>query len=211
MRTIMVMNAKGGSGKSTIATNLASYYASQGAKVMLADFDPQESSLEWLKARSMGRPVIKGLAAYKEVFRPSRKMDYVIMDAPAALHGSELTQFAKRAETFIVPVLPSPIDMRAAVNFIQELKSTGPISRKQAKIGVVANRARGYTNIFLELDEFLSKLRGVPYVTALRESINYIRAAERGLGVFEFAPAATKVDREEWQPLIQWLQSKRSH
>lgn len=211
MRTIMVMNAKGGSGKSTIATNLASYYASQGANVMLADFDPQESSLDWLRARSMGRPVIKGLPAHKETFRPSRKMDYIIMDAPAALHGGELSQFARRAETFIVPVLPSPIDMRAAANFIQELKATGPVSRKQAKIGVVANRARGYTNIFLELDEFLSGLRGVPYVTALRESINYIRAAERGLGIFEFAPAATKLDREEWKPLIQWLESKRSH
>lgn len=210
MRTIMVMNAKGGSGKSTIATNLASYYASQGASVTLADFDPQESSLDWLRARPRGRPHITGVAAYKGGFRPSRKDQYVIMDAPAAVHGAELTQFVRRAETFIVPVLPSPLDMRAAAKFIEEIKNTGPISRKQARIGVIANRARGFTNIFLDLDEFLSKLRGVPYLTALRENQNYIRAAERGLGVFEFAPAATAVDREEWQPVIRWLESKRS-
>lgn len=211
MRTIMVLNAKGGSGKSTIATNLASYYASQGATVALADYDRQESSLAWLRARPRGRPPIKGIAAYKETVRPGRNTDYLIMDAPAAIHGSELTQFAKKAETFIIPVLPSPIDMRAATDFIQELKNTGPISRKQAKIGIVANRARGYTNIFLELDEFLTKLRGVSYITALRENQNYIRAAQRGLGIFEFAPAATAIDREEWRPLINWLNSKRSH
>ena len=211
MRTIMVVNAKGGSGKSTIATNLAGYYASTGKNVVLVDYDPQESSLDWLRARPKGRPLITGIPGHKEAFRAKRDIDFVIIDAPAAVHGSELTQFAKRAESFIVPVLPSPIDMRAARNFIEELKATGPISRKEAKICLVANRARGYTNIFLELDDFLSNVRGVPYVTALRESQNYIRASEKGLSIFEFAPGATALDREEWQPLLSWLQSKRSH
>lgn len=210
MRTIMVMNAKGGSGKSTVATNLASYYASQGASVLLADYDIQESSLEWLRARPRGRPHIQGAAAYQKAPRPSRGTDFVIVDAPAAIHGSKLSQFVRKAQTIIVPVLPSPIDMRAAVNFIKELKQAIPASGKQAKIGVIANRARGYTNIFLELDDMLSGLRGVPYLTALRESSNYIKAARRGLGIFEFAPGATAVDREEWAPLIKWLQAKRS-
>ncbi len=211
MRTIMVINAKGGSGKSTISTNLAGYFANSGEKVLLADFDPQESALGWLNARAKSRPIIKGVAAYKDGLKPTRDTSVVIIDAPAAIHGKELTQFAKKAQTFIVPVLPSPIDMRAAVNFIKELKDTGPITRKEAKIGLVANRARGNTNIFLQLDEFLSGYRGVPYITALRESQNYIRAVERGLSIFEFAPGATAVDREEWQPLIKWIKSKRSH
>ena len=80
MRTIMVLNAKGGSGKSTIATNLASYFASEGKSVVLADYDPQESSLDWLKARPKGRPPIKGVAAHKETYRPARNTDYVILD-----------------------------------------------------------------------------------------------------------------------------------
>lgn len=210
MRTIMVINAKGGSGKSTIATNLASYYASEGAKVLLVDYDKQESSLDWLRARSRARPPITGVAAHSESFRAPRSADIVIMDAPAAVHGSLLTQFARKAETFIVPVLPSPIDMRAAAGFIKELKDTAPIAGKKAKFGVVANRARGYTNIFLALDDFLSGLRNVPYLTALRESSNYIKAAERGVGIFEFAPSATSIDREEWKPLIGWLNSKKS-
>ena len=211
MRTIMVLNAKGGSGKSTIATNLASYYASLGKNVVLADFDQQESSLGWLRARPRGRPPIKGIAAYKEVFKPARDTDYIIMDAPASVHGNVLAQLVKKAETFIVPVLPSPIDMRAAVNFIAELKNTGPITRKEAKICLVANRARGNTNIFLMLDDFLKKVSGVPYVTALRENQNYIKAAMKGIGIFEFAPGATAIDREEWEPLIKWIESKSSH
>jgi chromosome partitioning protein len=211
MRTIMVINAKGGSGKSTIATNLAGYYAAAGGNVVLVDYDPQESGLDWLRARPKGRPRITGVPGYKEAFRAKRDTDVVIIDAPAAIHGAELTQFAKRAETFIVPVLPSPIDMRAAHNFIRELKDTGPVSRKEAKICLVANRARGFTNIFLELDDFLTNMRGVPYITALRESQNYIRAAQRGLSIFEFAAGATAIDREEWRPLIEWLHSKKSH
>ncbi len=210
MRTIMVINAKGGSGKTTIATNLASYYASMGKKVVLADFDLQGSSMAWLKARSAGRPPIKGIAAFSETLRPGRGSDVIIMDAPAATHGTLLNQLVRRAHTFIIPVNPSPIDMRAATDFIREIKDTGVISRKQGKIALVANRGREVTNVFWELDEFLDHLRGVPYLAALRDSMNYIRAAERGLGIFEMAPYATAIDREQWQPLIKWLASKRS-
>ena len=206
MRTIMVLNAKGGSGKSTIATNLAGCYAAQGGKVMLADYDPQESSLDWLRARPKGRAPIWGVAAHSETLRPNRDTDVMVIDAPAAVHGSELRELAKKADTFIVPVLPSPIDMRAAWRFIKELKDSGPLSRKQTKIGLVANRAREFTNIFTELDEFLTNLRNtVPYITSLRESQNYIRAAKQGISIFEFAPGATAVDREQWLPLLKWL------
>lgn len=211
MRTIMVMNAKGGSGKTTISTNLASYYADQGKQVVLADFDPQESSLSWLAERPAGRPPIKGIAAHTEALRPARQTDIMLMDVPASVHGRQLNGLLKRAQTVIVPVLPSPIDMRAAARFIKELRADPAVSSKKVKIGLVANRARGNTNIFLQLDEFLGQHKGIPYLTAFRESTNYIKAAERGLGIFEFAPSATALDREEWQPLLKWLKSKRSH
>ncbi|HEX5056234.1 MAG TPA: ParA family protein [Gammaproteobacteria bacterium] len=210
MRSIMVMNAKGGSGKSTIATNLAGCYAEQGGKVLLADYDPQESSLDWLRVRPKGRPLIWGVAAHRETLRPQRDIDVVIIDAPAAVHGAELRELAKKADTFIVPVLPSPIDMRAAWRFVKELKDSGPLSRKQTKIGLVANRSREFTNIYAELDEFLSNLKNVaPYITSLRESQNYIRAARQGLSIFEFAQGATAIDREQWMPLLKWLAKGR--
>ena len=170
MRHIMVMNAKGGCGKSTLATNIASYFANEGATVALADYDPQRSSLDWLERRPENRPKIVGVAAFEDGFRHApRNADYIIVDAPARSHGKELTELVKHAETIVVPVLPSTIDMQATTTFLKEMHSVGKIARKQAKFAVVANRIRENTLIFDDLDEYLTKARA-PYVATLREA-----------------------------------------
>ncbi|MEM9172039.1 MAG: ParA family protein, partial [Pseudomonadota bacterium] len=180
MRHIMVLNSKGGCGKSTIATNLASYYAVEGQSVALADYDPQRSSLEWVQNRPESAPEIIGLDAAKDGLKAlPRSADVLIIDAPARSHGSELTQLVKHAETIIVPVLPSTIDMEATTKFIAELQKVGKVSRKQVKIGVVGNRVRENTLIFDDLDEYLESLK-VPYLTWLRDAQNYVRAYTRG-------------------------------
>ncbi len=209
MRHVMVLNAKGGSGKSTLATNLASYYATRGHDVVLADLDPQGSSLAWLEMRSAGRPPIRGVDASAKGARLPRRGDIAILDAPAGAHGADLGQLMRRAETFLVPVLPSPIDMRAAADFLGEMRRNKRIQSQRARYGVVINRARQHTNVFHEANEFLRGLR-VPALTQLRDNMNYVRAAERGLGIFELAPHRTAMDREQWQPIIKWLNSKRS-
>ncbi len=210
MRTIMVLNAKGGCGKSTIATNLASYYAwEKEQNVVLADYDPQGSSMAWLAARGEEWPEIKGIAAWKDPVKVPKDTDVVIMDAPARVHGKELTQLIRKVETILFPVLPSPIDMRAAADYMQELKANSRVANKQVKIGVVANRVRENTIIFQELFEFLGKLK-LPYVATLRDTQNYIRAEQRGIGVYEMAPSQVWQDIEDWEPLVKWLNSKRS-
>lgn len=210
MRHIMVMNAKGGCGKSTLATNLASYYADAGYDVALADYDPQRSSLDWLERRPDSRPTIAAVPGFRSGLKKlPRSADVVIIDAPARSHGSELTNLVKQAETIIVPVLPSTIDIQASDRFIKELKKVSKVDKKQAKVGVVANRVREYTLIFEELDEYLSKLR-VPYVASLREAQNYVRAYTRGLGIYELPEYLAWPDWEQWDPLIEWVDSKRS-
>jgi len=210
MRHIMVLNAKGGCGKSTLATNIASYFATEGASVALADYDPQRSSLDWLDRRPEDRVEIVGVAAYEDgLRRVPRTADIVVVDAPARSHGKELTDLVKHAETIVVPVLPSTIDMQASTKFIEELRNVGKIQRKQAKIGTVANRVRDNTLIWGDLDEYLTKAR-VPYVAALREAQNYVRAYTRGLGIFELPEYLAWPDWEEWEPLTAWLRSKRS-
>ena len=210
MRHIMVMNAKGGCGKSTLATNLASYYADAGYGVALADYDPQRSSLDWLDRRPDSRAKIAAVAGFEDGLKHvPRSADMVIIDAPARSHGKELTYLVKHAETIIVPVLPSTIDMQASDRFIKELKAVGKVDRKQTKIGVVANRVREYTLIFEELDEYLTKLR-VPYLASLREAQNYVRAYTRGLGIYELPEYLAWPDWEQWDPLIEWVDSKRS-
>ena len=209
MRTIMVLNAKGGSGKSTIATNLASYYAYDGITV-LADFDPQASCLDWLKDRPAGKPPIKGIAAYKSGFKVPRNADFLIIDTPARVHGRELTDLIRRAQSVIIPVLPSPVDMRAVSHFIKEVMSVGRVQRKETKIGLVANRCRENTNIYQELNEYLRKMKNVPLITALRDTQNYNRASVKGIGIYEMAPYLVNRDLEQWDPLIRWLNSNRS-
>jgi len=210
MRTILVTNAKGGCGKSTIATNLAAYYASEGYETALADFDPQGSSLDWLAERPAEYGPITGLKAFEDGLNQlPRGTEFLIVDAPARSTGKELTTLLRRAESVIVPVLPSPIDMKAAAKFISELLSTRKVSDKKAKVAVVANRVRENTLIFDELDEYLSKVK-VPYVASFREAQNYIRSYQRGLGIHELPPYLAWPDWEQWEPLLEWLESKRS-
>ncbi len=209
MRQIMVLNAKGGSGKSTIATNLASYYAQQGSDVVLADLDAQRSALAWLAARGSGRPPIRGLDATTKGARAPRSADLVIFDTPAAVHGAELGRLLRRAETVLVPVLPSPMDMRAAAEFIDAMRRNRRIAGQQTRFAIVANRVRAHARVSGELDAFLRKLK-VPVLTHMRDSMNYIRAAERGIGIHELPPYQSRIDREQWQPIVRWLRSKRS-
>jgi chromosome partitioning protein len=210
MRHIMVLNAKGGSGKSTLATNIASWFATEGATVALADYDTQRSSLDWVERRPADRPEIHGVAAFADGLRHApRSADVLVIDAPARSHGSELTDLVNRADTIIVPVLPSSIDMQATARFLEELKSIGKVERRQVKLATVANRVRDNTLIWDELDEYLEKTR-VPYVAALREAQNYIRAYARGLGIFELPEYLAWPDWDEWEPLTDWLRSKRS-
>lgn len=206
----MVLNAKGGCGKSTVATNLASYFAKNDNKVALVDYDPQASSLEWLEKRPVNRPVITGVAGFKEGMRHVPKSaDVVIIDAPARTHGAELTEMVRHAETIIVPVLPSTIDIQAAGKFLEQLQHVGRVARKETRIAVVANRVREQTVIFGELDEYLNRLK-VPYVTWLRDAQNYVRAYTRGLGLFDLPEYLAWPDWEQWDPVLEWLGSRRS-
>lgn len=206
MRTIMLMNAKGGCGKTTLATNIATWFADEGASVALADFDPQGSSLDWLEARKDydGIPQIQGIDASKEPPTPAKGTQYLIMDAPAGTHGKTINQMLKKVDSLVIPVLPSPIDMRACKRFLEELLSSGRISRHQTRIALVANRAKENTIIYRQLEAFLQTL-DIPFLTHLRESQNYIRSAERGLGLFELAPSMVWQDLELWDPLLDWL------
>ena len=209
MRNIMIMNSKGGCGKTTLATNIATWFADDGARVALADYDPQGSTLDWLDARKQyeGIPLIEAIDASKASARPARGTDLLVMDAPAGTHGKAITDMLRRVDDLIIPVLPSPIDMRACSRFLQELLASSRISRHQTRLAIVANRVRDNTRIYHQLEEYLGHLE-IPFVTHLRESQNYIRSAECGLGLFELAPSLVWQDVELWDPLFAWLNQR---
>jgi chromosome partitioning protein len=210
MRHVMVMNAKGGCGKSTLATNIACHFAVDGHKVALADYDPQRTSLDWLEVRPADLPKIAGVAAFDDGLRAvPRDTEVLVIDAPARTHGSEMNELVRRAETIIVPVMPSPIDLKACAHFLGELLELGKVQREQARLAVVANRVRENTLMFEELDTYLGKLK-IPYLTALRQSTKYLRAYQRGMGVMELPEYLAWPDWKQWEPITKWLGSKKS-
>jgi len=210
MRHVMVLNSKGGCGKSTLATNLAVFFAREGREVCIADYDSQRSSLDWLALRPADLPAISGVPAFAEGIRGvPRSTDVLIIDAPARVHGAELIELVRRAETIIVPVLPSSVDMKACSHFMADLLDVGKVSRKQARLAVIANRVREHTLIFEELELYLTQLK-VPYLGSLREAQNYVRAYARGMGVMELPEYLAWPDWKQWEPITEWLESKRS-
>ena len=215
MRSILVLNPKGGCGKSTMATNIAGYFASQGKRVSLADCDPQQSSADWLAIRPESAAEIKSAKVKAGKIDVPRRTEILIIDTPAALHGKKLANYAKISQTIVMPLMPSPMDIRAAEHFIDELFSLRKLINRKIKVATVANRVREDTIVAAKLEDYLEKIKlptghKLPFITMLRATQNYIKAAERGLSIFEFAPAKTTYDREQWMPLVRWLNSVRS-
>lgn len=215
MRTILVLNTKGGTGKTTLATNLAVWYATQGHKTALVDYDRQRSALDWLDLRPEDRAEIHGVEGTRAAARLPRGTEYVVMDSPAAVRGKALENLLAKAQTVLLPVVPSMIDMNAAEHFLDELLEAGRVLRNRVRIATVANRVRERSPGTEDLEEYLSGLqlpsgRRMPFAAMLRNSQNYVHAAERGLGVFEIAPSRAERDLEMWDQLLKWLNSKRS-
>ena len=183
--------------------------------MVLADFDPQGSSIDWLRQRRGNFPKILGVEAFDKPPRIPRGTDILIMDAPSRTHNEQLVSLLRRAETAIIPVVPSPMDIRAAQRFFGELKSLRANVQNDVRIATVASRARENSRETRNLEDLLYNFklpsgRRFPFLTLLRQNANYIRAAQKGLSIFEFAPLTTAVDREYWKPLIQWLISRKS-
>lgn len=213
---VMVLNAKGGCGKTTLATNLASYYARQGLFTTLMDYDPQGSSMRWHRLRGNSLPAIHSIAAFKgpvagttRVWQLSAPPDTqrLVVDAPAGVQQFQLQDFVRRTDTILIPVLPSSIDIYAASDFIRDLLLVGKARSFGTRLGVVANRANPRTRAYHALQRFLHTL-SIPFLTTLRDTQNYVRAAERGVGIHDLGDRAAARDVEQWEPLVEWLESE---
>lgn len=216
MHSILVLNPKGGCGKSTLAMNIAGWFAAErGEQVALADCDVQGSCKDWLAIRSPDRPPIHAATVTANKTDVPRGTDVLVIDSPAATHGARLASLLRHAQTVVIPVLPSAIDIRAAEHFISELTEIRKITQKRVKLATVANRVREDTLAAAKLEYYLDHLKlangmKLKYIAILRACQNYVRAAESGLSIFEIAPSRTYYDREQWEPLLRWLASARS-
>ena len=213
MKRIVVLNPKGGSGKTTLAINLASYYASRQQATVLMDFDPQGSSMRWVKKRQPTQAPIHAIAAFEKDGRTTRAFQlrvpenttHIIVDTPAAVDARNLPEITRGADKIIVPVLPSDIDIHTCSKVIRDLLLVAKIRREDDRIGVIANRVKRNTLMYQSLIRFLQTL-GIPIVATIRDSQNYIRAAELGIGIHEMKSYIAHDDVEQWKPLVEWLE-----
>jgi len=216
MQRIMLLNPKGGCGKTTIATSLSSYYASAGHETALVDYDSQGSSTRWLELRCGDLPTIHGVAAYRTtpgvtrtwLMRLPPDVSRVVVDTAAGLSATQIPDMTQRADTIVVPVLPSRIDIDAARDFLEVLARSPALRDGTRRVAVVGNRLRGNRRPVRELKAFLAAQQ-FPFIASLRESSNYERAAELGVGIHDLDSARAQTDRDQWRPLLAWLESGR--
>jgi chromosome partitioning protein len=213
LQKIVVLNPKGGCGKTTLATNLASYYALRGPRPTLLDYDPQGFSIRWLEQRSPNRPPVHGIAAFKKWTHTTRswhlrlpnETTQLIIDTPAALENPQIHRLIYDADNVIVPVLPSPIDIRFAARFIAELLLLCQFDRDTRKLAIIANRTRSNTRSLKQLMRFLNSL-DIPIIAVLRDSQNYVQAADQGIGVYEMPHHKAGRDISDMSAVVSWLE-----
>lgn len=212
---IVVLNTKGGCGKTTLATNLASYYAAHDYRTTILDADPQGSSLHWLQIRDQTRAKVTGIAGAAHNLRVTRSFqmrvppgtERLIVDTPAALDASRFQELTRGAHAIVIPVLPSDIDIHAVSHCIEDLLIAGRVSKRTNRVAVVANRTKKNTLVYSNLLRFLSSL-GIPFITSLRDTQNYVRASALGLGIHELDATTAIHDRHDWEPLIDWIEHR---
>jgi chromosome partitioning protein len=217
MQKIVLLNPKGGSGKTTLAINLASYFAVSGFRPTLMDLDAQGSSTRWLSKRAKGQAPIHGIAGFERNSRVTRSFatrlppdtERLVIDTPAALEPQRLPEITHHATAVLVPILPSDIDIHAATKCISDLLLIAKVPRDDQRIGVIANRVKKNTLMYKSLMRFLETLN-IPIVTTLRDSQSYIKAAEAGVGIFEMKPYMVREDLDQWLPLTGWLSQRKA-
>ena len=218
MQKIIVLNPKGGSGKTTVATNLAACYAAHGERTALIDLDPQGSSMRWLRKRPEDAPPIHGIAGFERSTAVTRSWQMrvpgdcrvVISDTPAAIDAHTLSDLTRGADTIVIPVMPSEIDIHATARCIADLLLVAKIRRSENRIGIIANRVRSNTRVSQSLTRFLVSL-DIPLIATLRDTQSYVRSAETGLGVSEMPTWQVQPDLSHWRQVLKWLAEKRRH
>jgi chromosome partitioning protein len=212
MKTTLVVNPKGGAGKTTVAINLASYFAAEQIPVTLMDYDPQGSSLHWLRLRPPEAKKIHAANAAPERYGRLRSFDmyvppetrHVIIDAPAGSAGVLLHEMLARSSTVLVPLVPSTIDLHATGNFLRELTAMGPVKYGHVRMAVIANKVRRSMPAYAPLQAVLDSL-GLQLLARLIDSDVFLRAAESGAGIFELNPGVAAAERSQFMPIVEWV------
>ncbi|WP_299728459.1 ParA family protein [uncultured Endozoicomonas sp.] len=211
---IIVMNPKGGVGKTTIATNLVSYYLGKGCKTALIDLDPQGSSTYWVRKRPIFKAPLQLIephnlkAGMTKVFQltPERGTEVTVTDTPAGMDLVGNISQIRNNDVILIPVTPSVFDIQVITRFIADLLIKVKPNRSHTQVAVIANRCRENTQSFKKLRLFLEALN-IPFIGIIKDAQFYVGASEEGLGFFDLGKVQKSLIKESyrWQAITQWL------
>lgn len=208
MPVIAVVNRKGGSGKSTIATHIAAYCAHENIGVMLGDVDRQQSTRSWLKLREQRHPQAKPILGWavnqSSALRAPTGVSHVVLDTPGGLYGLDLARVVMFADAIIMPICNSVFDRDSAAQCWEELKILPRIATGRCKLAVVGMRVDNRTLDSAALTQWAT-VRGLPYLGALRDAPTYVQCIEQGVTLFDLPKETVNEDLTQWSPIIDWL------
>jgi chromosome partitioning protein len=206
MLRILVASSKGGCGKTTIATNLAAYYALDGKNTVLVDTDRQASSMHWSQKRVGSAAPVLPISGVKSGWSSRIPADAqrVVVDAPAGIRASELAELLEDVHALVIPVLPSRIDLEASEVFLAEIAALPKIKRGKVAVGLVANRLKPWTTAAHQAIEEIKRLP-FPLVAQLRDTQGYVLMTGLGKSIFDYNSEVIRSHQEDWEKLIRWL------
>lgn len=201
MRAILIANPKGGSGKTTLSTNIAAYLASRGKRVAMLDMDRQKSASQWLANRPSNLPHVGLMHGEGE---KQGDADWLVIDSPAGLHGKNLEYALKLAHKVVVPIAPSAFDIQASREFLELLSREKVVRKGKIFIGLVGMRMAPRTRAAVTLEQFIAGL-DLPVLAYLRETQAYVNAAFEGKTLFDLPPYLAERELGQWAYLLNWL------
>lgn len=197
MTVIAILNQKGGSGKTTIATNLAHAIKRAGANVLLVDSDPQGSARDWNEANQGELLPVVGLdrkTLPTDLKAISSGYDYIIIDGAPQI--AQLAAAAlKTADVVLIPVQPSPYDIWATQDLVDVIKARQEILEGRPKAAFIISRAIKNTKLSGEVEEALESYELPLFKHGTTQRVIYPTSASTGETVFKEpnGPAAKEI------------------
>jgi len=206
MRKILVASSKGGCGKTTIATNLAAHFATDGKNTVLVDADRQGSSQRWAEKRAGLPGAVLALSGLRRDWASRLPPDAqrVVVDGPAGIRPSELSELLDDVDTLLIPVLPSRIDLEATEAFLSDVAELPRIKRNKVAVGLIANRLKPWTTASQQALDDMKRLP-FPVVGQLRDTQGYVLVASLGKGIFDYNSEVIRSHQDDWEKILRWL------
>ncbi|KZC15541.1 CMP-binding protein [Rhodanobacter sp. FW510-R12] len=211
MLTTLVASSKGGCGKSTLVTQLASHWAQAGQRTAIIDADRQHSSFHWAELRPDSVPGVLAFdSGRRNLQRVPADTEQLLIDTPAGSGEAELEPYLDAADVLLVPVLPSSFDLDATLRFLGELQSIRRIHRGKLPVALVANRLKLWTHASQDALARLAEQSPFPIAAQLRDSQAYVLLASLGKGIFDYQSEQVRSHQQDWKALLRWIKRQQS-